>query len=281
MNPAPAGPPAPRWTRVHWLAAITIVFALHVTLVFIFGSHQPIAPAPVKNAPALALTGESADNLLGLDNATLFALPDRDGFSGVMWAPPPLSFHQEDWTEDPHWLSDTNPLPVSELGAAFDRFVQTNHFAKVSFEFNQSPPLAVPIIKSQPILAPDSTLQIEGEIANRPLLSPVALPSWPSSDVIAPSLVQVLVDAAGNVVSATLLPPVNSWEPSAVRDTVEPSPVQDPDADERAVEIARNVRFAPLSPYAGSLGSQPLAHLAVGQLIFNWQAVPVIATNGL
>ncbi len=281
MNSAPDGSPALGWTWTHWLAAITIVFALHVTLIFIFGSHKPITPEPVKNAPSLALTGESADSLPGQNNATLFALPDRDGFSGLMWAPPPLSFHQQDWTEDPHWLADTNPLAVNELGAAFKHFVQTNHFAKTSFEFNQSPPLVVPVFKPQPILAQDSTLQVEGEIAHRPLLNPVKLTSWPNSDVIAPSPVQVLVDAAGNVVSATLLPPMNSWEPSAVRDTVEPAPVRDPDADQRAVEIARNARFAPLSSHAGSLGTGPLTHLAVGQLIFNWQAVPVIATNGL
>ena len=281
MNSAPAGSPAPRWTWTYWLAAITIVFALHVTLVFIFGSHKPITPKPVKNAPSLALTGESADNLPGLNNATLFALPDRDGFSGIMWAPPPLSFHQQDWTEDPHWLAGTNSLAVNELGAAFNHFVQTNHFAKTTFEFNQSPPLVVPVIKPEPILAQDSTLKIGGEIANRPLLNPVQLPSWPSSDVIAPSPVQVLVDAAGNVISATLLPPMNSWEPSAVRDTVEPAPVRDPDADGRAIEIARNARFAPLSSHAGSLDAEPLTHLAIGQLIFNWRAVPVIATNGL
>jgi hypothetical protein len=282
MNPAPAEPPVPRWTRVHWLAAIAIVFALHVTLVFIFGARKSIAPAPVKNAPSLTLTGESADDLLGLNNATLFALPDRDGFSGIMWwAPPALPFHQQDWTEDPHWLADTNPLTVNQLVAAFHYYVETNHFAKVAFEFNQSPALAVPILKPQPILAQDSTLQIEGEIANRPLLSPVKLPSWPDSDVIAPSIVQVLVDAAGNVVSATLLPPVNSWEPSAIRDTVEPSPARNADADARAVEIARNARFAPLTSNAGSVASQPVTHLSVGQFVFNWRAVPVIITNGL
>ncbi|HTR42031.1 MAG TPA: hypothetical protein VMH87_10490 [Pseudomonadales bacterium] len=281
MNPAPAGPPVPRWTWTHWLAAITIVFALHVTLVFMFGSHKRVVLGPVKHAPSLTLTGESADNLPGLNDATLFALPERSGFSGLMWAPPPLSFHQQDWTEDPHWLAGNNPLAVAELGAAFKYFVQTNHFAKIGFEFNQSPPLSVPVVKPQPVLVQDSALRIDGEIADRPLLNPVKLPSWPNSDVIAPSLVQVLVDAAGNVVSATLLPPLDSWAPSAVRDTVEPSPVRDSNADQRAVEIARNSRFAPLSAHAGSFSSQPLTHLAVGQLIFNWQAVPMTATNGL
>jgi hypothetical protein len=279
MTPVPAEPIVQKWTRVHWLAAIAIVFALHVTLIFIFGARKPIAPAPVKNAPSMALAGGSSDTLPG-PNATLFALPDRNGFSGLMWAPPPLSFHQQDWTEDPHWLADSSPLAVTELGEAFRHYIQTNHFAKTTFEFNQSPPLMVPVIKPQPILAQESTLRVAGDIANRPLLNPAKLPSWPGSDVIAPSVVQVLVDAAGSVVSATLLPPVNSWEPSAVRDTVEPLPARDAEADARAVDIARNTRFAPLTAHAGSLGSQPLTHLSVGQLIFNWQVVPVTPANG-
>jgi len=280
MTPVPAEPTVQKWTRVHWLAAIAIVFALHVTLIYIFGARKPIVPEAVKNTPSMALTGESADNLPGL-NATLFALPDRNGFSGLMWAPPPLSFHQQDWTEAPHWLANNSPLAVNELGGAFRHYIQTNHFAKTTFEFNQSPPLTVSVIKPQPILAQESTLQVAGDVAHRPLLNPVKLPSWPSSDVIAPSVVQVLVDAAGNVVSATLLPPVNSWEPSVIRDTVEPFPARDTEADVRAVDIARNIRFAPLSPHAESLGSQPLTHLAVGQLIFNWQVVPAASTNGL
>ena len=279
MTPVPAEPIVQKWTRVHWLAAIAIVFALHITLIYIFGARKPIVPEPVKNAPSLAFTGQSAESLPGL-NATLFALPDRDGFSGLMWAPPPLSFHQQDWTEAPHWLANNSPLAVSELGDTLRHYIKTNHFAKTTFEFNQSPPLTVPVIEPQPILAQESTLQVAGDLASRRLLYPVNLPSWPNSGVIAPSVVQVLVDAAGSVISATLLPPVNSWEPSAVRDTVEPFPVRDAEADARAVDIARNFRFAPLSPHAESLESRPLTHLAVGQLIFNWQVVPVTVTNG-
>lgn len=281
MTPVPAEPIVQKWTRVHWFAAIAIVFALHVTLIFIFGARKPIAPAPVNDAPSMALAAVSTDNLPGLNNATLFALPDRNGFSGLMWAPPPLSFHQQDWTEDPHWLANSSPLAVSELVAAFRHYIQTNHFAKTTFDFNQAPPLTVPVFKEQPILAQGSTLQASGDLANRTLLNAARLPSWPRSDVIAPSVVQVLVDAAGNVISATLLPPMNSWESSAVRDTVGPSPVRDSEADERAIDIARNTRFAPLASHTGSLNSEPLTHLSVGQLIFNWQTVPVTSTNGL
>jgi hypothetical protein len=81
------------------------------------------------------------------------------------------------------------------------------------------------------------------------------LPPWPYTDVIAPSKVQVLVNAAGDVVSAVLLPSGN------------PSEVHDADADRRALDLARAARFAPASG------------LTVGQLVFDWHTVAPPATN--
>lgn len=280
MSAASDEPPVKKWTWGRWLALIGIVFVLHVALIFIFGSRKPAPPLQVKNAPSLTLTGESADNLLGLNNATLFALPANDGFSGIMWAPiPPIPIPLPPLTEEPHWLSAANPLQVKALGATFHHYMQTNQFASIRFEFNQAPPLSVPMVTTPPLLAQASTLQIEGDLAKRPLLDPIQLPSWPFADVIAPSVVQVLVDAAGNVISAALLPAENVLQPAAVRDTVEPSAVRDPDADTSAVELARNAHFAPLSLNAGSVESNPIGRMAVGRLIFNWQSVPVTNTN--
>jgi len=281
MSAPPAEPPARTWTWTRWLVLIAIVFVLHLALIFVFGSRQPPPLVRMKDAPSLTLAAESAENLLAPDNATLFALPNGSGFSGPMWIPyPPLPVHPPSLAEDPHWLPQTNPITVKALGAPFRQFVRTNQFASVSFEFEQSPSLTVPIFTPQPVMARASTLEIEGALAKRPLLNPMQLPSWPFADVIAPSVVQVLVDAAGNVVSASLLAPENSLLPPAVRDTVEPSPARDADADAHAIALARNARFAPLSPDAGSVESNPLGHLSVGRLVFNWQAVPVTTTNG-
>jgi hypothetical protein len=278
MNVPPAAPPVQHWTWIRWLVAIAIVFVLHVMLIFIFGAHKPTRPEPVVDTPSLALAS-AANDWLDLNNATLFALPDRDGFAGEMWAPYPLSLHQQDWTEEPHWLSGTNSLPVNELGARFNRFVQTNVFAEVALDFTLSPPLAAPVVPP-PSPPQGSSLRIEGDIVKRPMLNTISLPSWPYADVIAPSVVQVLVDAAGNVVSATLLPPDSYLEPSALGDNMGPSAVRYAEADQRAVELARSARFAPLSPDAGSIEANPLAQLTVGRLIFDWEAVPATNANG-
>jgi len=283
MNAVHNGPSEARWTLTRWSVAIAIVFALHVVLIFTFGARKPASPAPVKNAPLLTLVRSSANHWTTLNDTTLFALPNPNGFSGPMWtAYPPLTFHKQDWTENPHWLADTAQLPLSELGAAFNRFMRTNYFAGVQFGFFLPPSLAVPVIPPQPTLAQNSTLEIRGEIAKRPLLNSFDLPSWPYADVIAPSVVQVLVDAAGNVVSATLLPPNNSLQPSVASFLPQenlPPAVQYLQADQRAVELARSARFAPLSPHAGSVESNPLTHFSTGELVFNWQTVPA-APNG-
>ncbi len=75
--------------------------------------------------------------------------------------------------------------------------------------------------------------------------------------MIAPSKVQVLVDTAGNVVSTVLLPPDSGFAAADQYDQ----------ADQRALELARALRFTP-SP-----------RLTVGRLIFNWHTVPVTTTN--
>lgn len=275
MNAVPSGSPVKKWTWMRWLTLVAIVFAIHVVLIFIFGARKSPVPAPVKNAPSLALAEESTGGWVALNNATLFSLPNQDGFAGLMWtALPPLPLHRQDWTEKPRWLGETDSLTVAELVRPLNRFVQTNRFADVHHEFSLPPALTVPALPAESLFAPDSTLQIEGDIAKRRLLTPIQLPVLPSADVIAPSKVQVLVDAAGNVVSAVLLPPDNFLETSALVDGN-----SNQRAGARALELARAIRFMPLAPDASKLVPSPASRLSVGVLVFNWQTAPETAAN--
>jgi len=243
------------WPLRRWLLLIVIVLAAHVVLIFTFGTRKPVTPRPVTNVPELELASGSGE-WLALNDPTLFALPSREGFAGPAWLePPPLHVHTPDWTEKPRWLDLTNTLPARGLGAVFSRFMQTNRF--VSFQFQLKPPaqFTEPVVTLEPTFAESSTLQVEGDLAKRPLLASMKLPSWPYTDIIAPSRVQVLVNAAGEVVSAVLLPSQN------------PGEVQDADADQRALNLARAARFAP--------GSS----LTIGQLIFDWHTVAPAPTN--
>jgi hypothetical protein len=244
-------PTRSKWPLSRWLLLILIVLAAHVALIVIFGTRKPITPMAVKNAPKLELAAGSSEWLM-LNDPTLFALPNVEGFAGPAWLEPPhVQFHQLEWTEPPRWL----PLPAGDLGAVFSQFMETNRLATFKFELKPPPRFTVPLVPLEPKFAETSMLRIEGGIARRPLLTPMKLPSWPYADVIAPSKVQVLVNAAGEVVSAVLLPSNNSSE------------IHDADADQRALELARAARFAPASD------------LTFGRLIFSWCTVPPPATN--
>ena len=266
MNDAPANSPAlglaeskssERWTRTRWLAFIALIFAAHVAFIFAFGEKKQIIPRAVTNVPALKLADNSGE-LLALNDPTLFALPNPKDFASAVWLKTPdvkqPSFR---WTEPPRWL----PLAAENLGAAFQQFMQTNSLASHTLDFKPTPELSAPSLPIEPALAQNSTLQIEGELAQRRLLNEINLPSLPYNDVIAPSIVQVLVDAAGNVVSAVLLPSENSLEAAGHYDA----------ADQRALELARRLRFAS----GGSNGRVDIS----AKLIFNWHTVPHRATN--
>jgi hypothetical protein len=240
------------WTRGRWLTWIALIFAAHAALVFAFGGRKPIVPHAVKDAPVLNLAA-AADERLALNDPTLFALPHRKDFASASRKQMPVeqpSFH---WTEPPGWL----PLSAEQLGAVFNEFMQTNGFPGLELQLKPPLKLSTPELPITPVLAQNSTLLIEGDLAQRPLLNPVNVPSLPYHDVIAPSKVQVLVDPVGNVISTVLLPSDNPLEAAG----------HYADADRRALELARAARFAP-GP-----------RLALGRLIFNWHTVPMTNTN--
>jgi hypothetical protein len=270
MNPAAASDPAPpagptpatperepsgekRWTRSRWLTLVMLIFAAHVGLVFAFGARKPIVPRPATNVPRLALAGDTGE-WLALHDPTLFAVPHPSDFTSALRvktsASQPPSFR---WTETNGALS----LSGADLGAAFGEFMRTNRFAGLELQLKPVLTLSAPTLPIDPVLPQTSTLQRADGLAQRQLLSPMDLPSWPYADVIAPSHVQVLVNAAGEVVSTALLPPDNVLEAASRYDV----------ADQRALDLARTARFS------------PAPRLTLGRLIFHWHTVPLTLTN--
>jgi hypothetical protein len=239
--PAGPKPPGEGWSRTRWLAAIAFIFAAHVALVFLFGEKKEIVPRPAANVPSLNFA-DRADSLLALDDPTLFVLPNAKDFAAPAWLKPPAvqppSFR---WTEPPRPL----PLPVGELGAVFNRLTPANFSGGSTFNFQPAPELSAPMALLQPALPQNSAMRIEGELARRELPAQISLTNWPYADVLAPCVVQLLANAEGGVVSTVLLS-------SSGYDA----------ADQRALEIARALRFAPSSS------------MTFGRVTFNWQTVP-------
>jgi len=235
-----------RWTRGRWLTLVVLVFAAHVLLLFAFGGRKEIVPRAVTRVSTLALADDSSE-WLALNDPTLFALPHEQDFAAALGRSMPV-------TNQPSsgWTGPTNPLSLStnDLGLAFILFMQTNRVAGFELQLKPALKLSAPQMPVVPVLAQNSTMRVEGELEQRQLPSTIALPDWPYADVLAPSVVQVLVDSAGNVVSTVLLSP-SGYDA----------------ADQRALEVARAVRFRPSS------------NLTVGRMICNWHTVPLPATN--
>lgn len=235
---------------------ILLIFALQVGLVFWLGARS--MPAPRNAAPALVmqLSGYSSNELFALSDPTVFALPHRQNFSGPAWLKTPeLTFHPSDWTESPRPLL----LDVSALGATFQRFMLTNSprtteivLPSVPETFSPEPTLLQPLAKP-------AALRIQGNLASQRLLTPIDLPPQTNSDLLPATEVQVVVNAHGNVLSAVTLRSSGKA-----------------DADQYALEQAKRARFEPLQRTDGT----PSDAVSIGTLLFDWQTVPLPATNG-
>ena len=240
--------PGEGWMRSRLFTVIVLVTAAQVFLIFLFGEKKEVLPRVVRNVPTLnfADTTDAQLELLALNDPTLFALPNSKDFASAVWLktfePKQPSFR---WTEPPRWL----PLSADGLGAAFGQLMQTNFSRDTVFNFRPVPELTAPTMPVEPAFTQNSTMQVEGELAQRQLSAPLTLTNWPYADVLAPSVVQVLVDASGKVVSTALLKSSNSK-----------------DADDKALELARALNFTPAS------------RLTLGRILFNWHTVPPTAS---
>jgi hypothetical protein len=245
-----------RWSAGRWWGVITVVFCGQLALIFWLSDRTPLRPRPAAPAPILRLAGQASTGLLELSDPTLFALPHRHGFAGLAWlsAPPP-ELPGFSYTSAPEWLSLSLPRP----GTAFNRFIQTNVFAVSQLPANPEPEAG----RSEPVLLPParerSEVRVEGELATRQRLTPVGLPSWPHTELLTNSVVQMVVDADGRPVSVVLL------QTNGLRE-----------ADLAALARARSARFAPLRG-GGAGRTNRLADLSWGSLVFEWHTVS--ATN--
>ena len=244
---APQEPQA--WSSRHWWSVIALAVAAHFALVFIFGAKNGRPVRPVARVPFLQLARPN-DELIGLEDPTLFALPHPHDFAAAtvttwpLMAPAPLR-----WTTPPHWLA----LSSTNVGQSLRQFLNTNQNIPWELNFQPEPQFNQTAISSPGTHTQTSSFRLRGELTRRALLTPLVLRNWPNADVIAPSKVQVLVNASGKVISAVLLPADYGFE-SANRDDA---------ADQEALNLARAARFS------------PARELTVGQIIFNWHAVPL------
>lgn len=244
-----------RWSGRRWFTTIMVLLAGQVIVIFLLSerSPPPIAPkvAPVlfslSTAPAPAPTGTN-----WLEDPAQFALASAHGFSGPVWLRRPrFERPAREWSEPPHWLTQE----VARLGAPGEAALAAPAARAAAIADKPAPAFGGGLDVADGG-SPRSSLRLEGEIARRKLLGAWELPGWPHTELVQPSVVQVLVDAAGSVLSAALLG--RSGLPAA---------------DQRALELARSAQFEPAAKPSAGLG------LMWGRMIFRWQVAAPGATN--
>jgi hypothetical protein len=235
-----------------WIA-VALVFAMQVAVVFWVGNPPPAKPLPSAPVPVVRVAGPESQELLAIQDPTLFVLPHRDNFSGEAWLNVrPRGYSPTNWTEPERPLE----LSPQQLGAAFIAFMQTNR-----------PPLFQPRIDSSldadertpppmPPISKPSRLRVEGDLARLKLLTPLRLPPQTNSDLLTNTVIQLVVDAHGKPFSAVMLAGSGS----------------DAANNQALTNFAKAVRFAPPEPAA--LGTVPPDKMISGKLIFEWQTMP-------
>lgn len=241
-----------RWPRKRWWVTIAFVLGVQVLLIDLLENRSPAGPRKISPVPLVRIRNEVNLASLPVNDPTLFVLPHHEGFSGAAWLDQtfPLEFHAADWTEPLRWLD----LTAATLGASFQQFIAANAPRPFENIITAPAPALAPGLFPIEILPATSTLQIGGELAGRQLISPPQLQAWTNSSLLTNSIVQVLVNAKGDMLSATL------------RQSCGFAP-----ADARALDIARDARF--------EAAKNPDAGFALGALTFDWQTVPPPSTN--
>jgi len=242
------------WPRHRWWGVVGLIYAAQLGVVFWLGARHPVTPRVPFPTPPISLVGERNSELAELIDPTLFALPNRNSFSGLAWAMTPRSeFVSADWTEPMRWL----PVSQEKLGESFKQLLAEAAIEPPPIAEKGEPNIALPgTLPNLPAVPVQSLLQMEGGLAGRALLNPPVLSSWPSADILLPSVVQVMVDAGGYVVSATLLSSSGLGE-----------------ADQAALDLAKAARFEPLRDSGKERLLQPLNNLSWGKMVFQWQTI--------
>lgn len=248
MNPYP--PEACAWSPRRWLCLCGTLLALHVGAIWYFSAPAPASKKDAGFGPRMLWAADPAaahaiNSLPLLEQSVLFALPGNEGFSGSAWlAYRPQQGNWNDWVDAPEWLR----ISADRLGDGYRATAVTNTFAPLLIADKPMPRLlGFETLRVNDPPPARSALQILGTLAQRVVVNEVDLPAWPYTDLLTNTVVQVLVDGAGEVVTACIL---DSCGLKA--------------ADDHAMQQARAARFA-VAP--------PAERLTSGRLVFQWHTL--------
>lgn len=242
------------WTRRRWWGIVALVFIVQLGLIFWLGSRTPVYPRTPRSSVTLGRGGPAPTELQAFNDPTLFILPHPEGFSGPLWGKTYRpEFRPFEWSAPANHF----PLAIERLSTVLNQLFQASDFPAVQLPAQAEAAPTLPNVPPLPIFPDQSVLQLEDGLAQRRLLAVLALKSWPSPEILAPSVVRVGVDDRGRPVSVTLLSRSGS-----------------PAADQYALDQAWGAQFEPLNGSSVGPKFKPAAQLSWGRMIFQWHTVP-------
>jgi len=183
---------------------------------------------------------------------TLFALASPHGFSARVWmARRMIDYPLTNWTEPYRWL-DANP---QRFGGEIANYLADDPPSKPRLIEKPLFPVA-PALPAEQEARAASLWRLDGPLAGRLEPTPFELPSVPNNEILRASAVRLLVNPAGEVLSAVLL--------SGSGSTM---------ADQRALDLAGRLKFRPLAT-----PDRPL-EIQFGDVIFSWRTIAPNLTN--
>jgi hypothetical protein len=249
------------WSPKRWLWTIGALFTVQVLSAWYWLDRHPLVSQAALIQPRLNLSSpQPVDPVwqpyLQLADPSVLARASRQGFSGAAWLNPERR-SPAGWS----WV-DTNQglgLNAQELPDPRQYWIQPK--PSWSFVAEKPAPFYTEFSVPAEIADTNSFTQVEGNLQRRLLVAADPLPVWAHPEVLKDTVLQVVVSAAGGIVSARL--DAGSGLEAA---------------DQCALRWTKNARFQPL-PEA-TLGVFPVwAPFTSGQVVFHWGATNLPATN--
>ena len=238
-----------------WWMLVAVAGVLQAGFVFLLGDRSIATPRSTATEPRIVLAPAADPDTTALADPTLFAWDGPRGFSAEAWlriSPPAHRPPQFTELQRSLQLQPTDLTPTARLLDSSEAKPPVLALAKA---FPTAPPSTSALTETT--VPTNSFLAVAAPLDARLIAAPITLPSWPFPDVLPPSFVRVRVDARGAVQSVTLL---ESCGLAA--------------ADQRAVETAHDLRFAPLVDAPSPYTVAPAGPMIAGEVEFHWHTVP-------
>ncbi len=250
-----------RWSPLRWLMTLMVIFGGQAAIFLWLGSRaKPPAAPPLPRAPSVQVSAAPAGEPAVLDDPTLLVRPTPRGFSSVWLNTNEIKRDPAEWSGQTNARLDRPVRPL--LGQISALAAADSNYSFSVVEIPRPAPQPAPIIPEADFT--ESTISIHGDLEKRTLLSQPTLRPQFADAALSNTVVQVDVDAEGNVFTPPVVLPGGS---SGSVDT-----------DNYAQQVARSLRFNPL-PRQGRPGATGRGGLTEGTVLFHWHTEAAPATN--